>query len=306
MSEFVQIQITRTCPICNSITGRLFKLVNGIKVLSCKNCNMLYSDIDEKVSWLHNQYSEEVLTHYYYNEPIFTIAYYDCMLQKIEKHFGRKVNILEFGCGAGMFMRRARKSGHSITGIDYSPYSAKAAELFDLDIINRDIKDCEPEPNKYDVVISHATYEHLHNPQETTDLLLKNLKNKGLFIVSGVPNSSNFVIRQIKSFYNHDPAEHVNFFNKKNLKLHYKNNNLDTMSAKSYGFNIWVIIELIKKLRKKRIETPDAKMSEKAESNIINYEDKNPSSFTCFISKLYTMNTIPFFGNSLEIWGIKR
>jgi 2-polyprenyl-3-methyl-5-hydroxy-6-metoxy-1,4-benzoquinol methylase len=306
MSEHAQIIVTRHCPICNCITGNLFSLVNGIKVFCCNNCQMLYSDIDEKVSWLHNQYSEEVLTHYYYNEPIFTLAYYDCILQKIEKHFERKVNILEFGCGAGMFMRRARKAGHIIKGIDYSQYSAKAAELFDLDIICKDIKDCEPEPDSYDVIISHATYEHIYNPQQTTEILLKNLKKNGLFIISGVPNSSNFVLKYFKSFINNDPAEHVNFFTKKSLKLHYFDNNLKLLRIKSYGFNIWFFIELLNRLRRKRIESPDKKMLDQAENNKVTYEDIEPSAFTCFISKAYTINMIPFFGNSLEIWGVKK
>lgn len=266
---------------------------------------MTYTDVEEKLVYHHNKYKDDVLNHYYHNEPIYTLAYYDNILNKIESYFKRKVTILEFGCGSGMFMRRAIRAGHTIKGVDYSEYAGLAAKEFNLDIEVCEILDFNTKNQKYDVIISHATFEHLYNPMKITNALVKKLKKGGLFVNSGIPNGENMIINKLKNFCNHDPVEHVNFFSKSSIKKLYTNSGIKIFKLKAYGINIWFLLSMLKKHYNKnttKSQNKDVKL--KTDSIKSSYNTISPSSFHKFISKLYSHQQMPVLANSIEVWGV--
>ncbi len=161
------------------------------------------------------------------------------------------MKILDFGCGSGMFMRRARKRGHEVYGLDYSPYSEEAKNLFKLNITSRPLEENNFESNYFDVILSHATYEHLFDPIGISKKLLGYLKPNGLFIISGVPNFNTITIQIFKNFTNNGKGR-VNHFEKKTIKLLFDKLNLKTHSIKTYGINIWLFISFIRKIFKSK------------------------------------------------------
>jgi SAM-dependent methyltransferase len=70
-------------------------------------------------------------------------------------------------------------------GIDFSPYAARARDLFGLAIENCDLDDASFAPGSFDVVVSHATFEHLANPLEVGAETVRLLRPGRLFVVSG-------------------------------------------------------------------------------------------------------------------------
>ena len=297
----------RNCPICKSEYGIIFTTINNYNIIKCKCCKMVFVDINEDIIYKLNNYSDETLFQYYINEPIYTIQYYDNILKRISKHFKNKtIKILDFGCGAGMFMRRARKYNIEVFGLDYSQYAQRASELFNLEIDVVDIKNTKYFKEQFDVIISHATFEHLYNPLEIGVDLLKLLKKDGLFIISGVPNFNTVTIKLFNNFWNNEPEGHVNHFEISSLKKLYNALNIKTITAKSYGWNVWYLKYLKNKIfqnNKSNVELTEIK---KNDTNISIYDNINPKVFHKLIVTIYRKIIFPGIGQSLEIWGIKK
>ncbi|HHB93060.1 MAG TPA: class I SAM-dependent methyltransferase, partial [Thioploca sp.] len=233
----------RTCPICFDNQALYLITVNQIRILRCKQCSMVFADIDEITIEKACKYESGTILHYYQDEPIYTIAYYDKIIDNMVRIFGRTdLKILEFGCGSGMFLRRARKRGLITYGVDFSEYSIYAAKAFDLNIINSTIDDCHFPTNYFDVVFSHATFEHLYNPLKIAKELVRILKGGGLFLTSGVPNYNTFSIKLFHNFYNNNPPGHVNYFEVKSITCLYQALGLEKIDISTYGINIWFLV----------------------------------------------------------------
>lgn len=103
----------------------------------------------------------------------------------------RQLNILDLGCGPGLYAELLTKAGHKVTGIDYSKnsieYARKSAQNkhLDIDYINENYLDIELEKNKFDLVILIYTDLGVLLPGERERLLNSIsmvLKPGGVFI----------------------------------------------------------------------------------------------------------------------------
>jgi len=103
----------------------------------------------------------------------------------------KDLNILDLGCGPGLYSELLAKEGHKVTGVDISShsigYAKKEAEKKNLDIryINENYLELDLEENTFDLVILIYTDFGVLLPQERGQLLevvKKVLKPKGIFI----------------------------------------------------------------------------------------------------------------------------
>ena len=157
----------RKCPVCSGIKIKYLHTVNNIKIVRCNNCMMVFADLENDEIDQKNIYTEESFYKYISNEPVYSLAYYDIILEKINRHFKKKeIKILEFGCGPGFFLRRAKVKNVEAYGCDFSSYSQLAKNIFNLNIQVTGIFDADYKQNEFDVVITHATHEHLSNMYE--------------------------------------------------------------------------------------------------------------------------------------------
>ena len=102
-----------------------------------------------------------------------------------------KLNILDLGCGPGLYTEIFAKKGHNITGIDISinsiEYAKKSAEENKLDItyLNTSYLEVDLESDKYDLVVLIYTDLGVLPPRERENLLkmiYRILKKGGTFI----------------------------------------------------------------------------------------------------------------------------
>lgn len=269
---------------------------------------MVFVDVDPSLIYSVNQYDEDTLFYYYQNEPIYSMAYYDELIVRISKYFTNNTfKILEFGCGSGMFMRRARRLGYHVFGLDYSPYSKKAKEMFDLQIDVNDIDKCIYKDNEFDVVLSHATFEHLLDPIGMSTKILKYLKPNGLFIITGVPNFNTITIRIFKNFWNNGPKGHVNHFEKQSIRKMLNMLGLKPILIRTYGWDIWYLKNIIKKLKKKTEITEESNvLNNKNLNNFMQeYERILPTTKQKLLTYVYCNFVFQPIGNSIEAWGKK-
>jgi len=102
-----------------------------------------------------------------------------------------KLNILDLGCGPGLYTEIFAKKGHNITGIDISinsiEYAKKSAKENKLDInyLNTSYLEVDLESDKYDLVVLIYTDLGVLPPRERENLLkmiYRILKKGGTFI----------------------------------------------------------------------------------------------------------------------------
>ena len=245
----------RACPVCGGSHARYLRTVNSIALVRCLGCSLVYADISRDTVERSNRYGEKELIHYYIHEPVYTIAYYDLQIDKIIRHalsaFGirpDKIRLLEFGCGSGMFLRRARMRGLQAKGIDNSRYARIAARAFNLDIIEGDLTEAGLPHEHFDAVYSHATFEHLYEPGLIARELARTVKPGGLLITASVPNYNTFSIKVLKNFSFNQPPWHVNFFEPGSLTYLYRALNLNRIQVMTHGINFWTLLYRLRAL----------------------------------------------------------
>jgi 2-polyprenyl-3-methyl-5-hydroxy-6-metoxy-1,4-benzoquinol methylase len=102
---------------------------------------------------------------------------------------GKKV--LDVGCGTGLFAFNAAKKGAIVLGVDFSTEAIQIAQSQythkNLEFESTDVNKIK---EKFDVIVSNGTLEHMDNPLKTLRLFKKHLTKNGCIITTS-PNWSN-------------------------------------------------------------------------------------------------------------------
>ena len=99
--------------------------------------------------------------------------------------------VIDVGCGTGLFAYKAAKKGANVLGIDFSDEAIKIAQKkFKNPNLRYEKIDASKIKNKYDVIVSIGTLEHMDNPLQTLKLFKKHLNPNGKIIVTS-PNWTN-------------------------------------------------------------------------------------------------------------------
>jgi 2-polyprenyl-3-methyl-5-hydroxy-6-metoxy-1,4-benzoquinol methylase len=96
--------------------------------------------------------------------------------------------LLDFGCGAGDFMKRMREFGWTVEGIDFSPEVAdrlRAGAGFRVHVGTLPHPDIRPE--SFDAVAMWHALEHVHDPRTVLKAVNQALRSGGVLALS-VPN----------------------------------------------------------------------------------------------------------------------
>jgi len=271
---------------------------------------MTYADIDAHTVEIANNYSSNKLVPYIQSEPVFTVVHYDQIVRTIQKLVPvPNPKVLDFGCGTGMFVRRCLKAGLDAEGVDHSPYVRIAQEAFNLPLHCCDLLDAPFVEKEFDVVFSHATFEHLYDPISTGRSLLNLLKPGGVVIFTAIPNFNTLSIKIFKNFFANTPPGHINYFTKSTLINFLTLLGLTEIRVSTYGIDIWYLFHHIRKMLNPQVTPSD---SEIVQSNVTNsdlsarldglnhkLDDICPNMFARIIALSYTKTRLPNMGVSL-------
>lgn len=128
-------------------------------------------------------------------------------------------NVLDIGCGSGVFLSRMKYLGMNVTGID--PYINE--NIPELGITKGTIEQVQ---GNYDVITMNNVLEHVPDP----DTILKNIKRllkpEGVAII-GVPNDTSLLFKLFKNKWSElDLPRHLFLFNKNVLEKYAEKNGL--------------------------------------------------------------------------------
>lgn len=158
-------------------------------------------------------------------------------LSQIKKYLPGPAKIFEIGCATGFFMKLAKESGMSVSGIDISKYAVqKAVEKgLDAECMSADDLDEARHREGFDAVVMLDVVEHVKKPQEMFGRVNRMLKKGGL-VVFLTPDSGSLWARLWgNKWHAFVPPQHLHYFSKKNIKPILEKNKLQVLCVKHYG-----------------------------------------------------------------------
>lgn len=143
--------------------------------------------------------------------------------------------VLDVGCGTGFFSYNAAKRGGKVLGIDYSAKAITIAKSQyshpNLEFKNIDVSKIK---EKFDVIVSNGTLEHMDEPLKTLKLFKRHLNPNGRIIITS-PNWTNprgYILLTLWYLFNapitiadlhyFTPIDFQNFAKKLGMKLIWK------------------------------------------------------------------------------------
>jgi 2-polyprenyl-3-methyl-5-hydroxy-6-metoxy-1,4-benzoquinol methylase len=152
------------------------------------------------------------------------------LLREVES-FGRKLRILEVGCGGAILLRRLKDLGHDVVGVDPSPLSARARQSFDLEI-HLEMLHPNLSIGTFDLVYSMDVLEHAFEPSEFLEVSLGYLREGGT-IVASVPDAGPSIALNEVSCAMH---QHLQYFNSATLAGILRALNLSDVAVSTAGY----------------------------------------------------------------------
>jgi 2-polyprenyl-3-methyl-5-hydroxy-6-metoxy-1,4-benzoquinol methylase len=96
--------------------------------------------------------------------------------------------LLDFGCGAGGFLREARNAGFEVMGLELNRALARhVREALDIPVFQGLVSDPAFADERFNVIVSSQVFEHLVDPPATLMELRRHLIDPGIVLIE-VPN----------------------------------------------------------------------------------------------------------------------
>lgn len=226
-----------SCDLCGSKERTILLpiKVDGYEsaVVRCMACGLIYCTPIPKLEWtvaLHSSIQR------FYDLPfvLTNVPNYIEGLQIIKREKGSSGNLLDVGCGSGIFLLIAEKAGFSVQGCDIQQeHIAFAKQFLGFRVQLGDVESLEFKEGQYDFITLWDVIEHLRRPNTVIQKLYNFMKDDGLlFIVTPNYNFSFYVMfhpvwrrlqralvgRRDKSDVTHS-FEHLYFWTPKTLRL---------------------------------------------------------------------------------------
>lgn len=265
------------CPICQSKKKKTYLVQYGIKIVSCQNCNLTFSE--EQPRNLNDVYSNNDFLkkqiNSYDKSRNYRIKRFAVERIKILKKYKKKGSLLDFGCGTGWFLEEAKKH-YKVSGVEYSDSIRKWLKT-KLNISS--FKDITKIRDKYDIITAFDVIEHVSSPLIFLKNLKKNLKKNGIILIY-TPNIDSLGFSYLKEKNNLlCPPYHLFYFNKNSFEYLCKKIDMKIIETQFKGLDIGDIYGLMN--RERNFKTA-------------NYLKKNLNYLQDFVDKTKFSNHIRF------------
>lgn len=126
--------------------------------------------------------------------------------------------LLDFGCGAGDFLKRMRELGWSVEGMDMSEKCAREIhESAGIRVHLGTLPHPNIEPDSFDCITMWNSLEHVHDPRGVVRAAGRALRRGGLLVI-GVPNFASWSFEHFReSWYALELPRHLTHFTPETL-----------------------------------------------------------------------------------------
>jgi SAM-dependent methyltransferase len=187
--------------------------VEGFSIIGCKQCGVEFLDPfpeDTEAYYSGKQYWEDhhgpvdIAKLQAKHGPEQRRWFYEVGAQNL-----RGQRLIDFGCGAGIFLDMARGLADQTAGVDPATHFKQHLEASGHQFLS---DSASVSDNSFDVAVSFDTLEHVPDPVDFLKEVRRALKPGGKFFI-GVPNQEDFLktlVRDYLPFFYH--LSHVYYF----------------------------------------------------------------------------------------------
>jgi 2-polyprenyl-3-methyl-5-hydroxy-6-metoxy-1,4-benzoquinol methylase len=187
------------CNLCHSEKEEKYHL-DRFKVMSCRNCGlvslgeMLEEVYDEKYYSERKEYFfENIIADPQNGKKNQNIDDFAEGLRLIRDLAPDGKDLLDVGCGVGIFLNMARKEKWEVTGVDVSTFATQyARDEFGLDARQGRLTTLALPPESFDVVTMWDTFEHVADPALELKEIRRILKKGGILLLD-TPNEESLL-----------------------------------------------------------------------------------------------------------------
>ncbi len=226
------------CPICKSGVFNNFMICKdhaiskeSFAIVQCKKCQFKFTNPRPVPESLPKYYqSENYISHTNKGNNLVNLAY------KIARHFTIKNkikfirtfhdhgNILDYGCGTGIFIESAKRKGWNVLGIEPNEAARSHTSPKMQPFVYSDIRDIKLKKYFHIITLWHVL-EHISDLQDAIKKLKKLLHQDGKIIIA-VPNTASWDAQYYKEYWaGYDVPRHMYHFtptSMNNLLAQYK------------------------------------------------------------------------------------
>jgi len=224
--------MNQKCPLCSN--NKVILQDKKLSVFYCNSCNHRFTLLEKK--------EQEKYTPKYFSDthknwfgyPNYRLFSY--VLRKLPR---RKIKLLDVGCGNGSFLKYVlgKKNNIELHGIDLVENNYPDINFIKADISKVSINE------KFDVIVSFQTIEHIDNPHRFIKILKNMLKDNGIIFIDTINSGSlmNIMSEHIKKLwrvpyervYDH---HHLNHFSKQSLRKLMKTEKFEVIEQISHNY----------------------------------------------------------------------
>ncbi len=198
------------CNLCQGTATRPFAQRDGLQVVECTNCDLVYVNPRHDAERIYQHYNSDQSSRiqYYLDVEVADRRTFNELLDLADRLAPRRGALLDIGPNIGACLALARTRGWDTYGIEINAEAARyCREQRGLNVTSGALDaDTYPE-NSFDMIFMGDVIEHLRDPLELMKVVQRILKPDGALIIS-TPNIAQRAARvlQIK------PEEHLYYF----------------------------------------------------------------------------------------------
>lgn len=181
------------CNLCGSDANHAFCPENGLGLVQCSRCGLVFVSPRPDPNELYALYGET----YFHNDESSTVGYTNYLKDEtnIRKTFAGRLKhlqrfmqpgkLLDVGCAAGFFLSEADKNGWAVQGLDVSSFAVQyAKERFGFDVQQGSFTELPYPLGEYDAVTMWDVIEHVPDPKSYIQRAASLLRSGGIFALA--------------------------------------------------------------------------------------------------------------------------
>lgn len=233
------------CNLCGSSERQPYCPENGLGLVECQSCGLVYVSPRPDSTELYALYGET----YFHNNESGVVGYTDYIADEANirqtsnrrlrhlQQFIQPGKLLDVGCATGFFIDEAQKRGWQVQGLDVSSFAVGyAREHFHLDVQHGSFTELEFPQGAYDVVSLWDVIEHVPDPTAYIQRAAQLLRKDGV-VVLATPDVDSFPARMAgKRWVGYKLSEeHIYYFSVKTLTKMLNDAGFDVLNVRHVG-----------------------------------------------------------------------
>lgn len=247
LSSLILKKKSKNCPICKSkkINYNFLSIKKNYKLQKCSNCSLIFPNTNfssnkDYTAKVYANYSDQnhrkiLFNTQNYRKNTFIKKRYDYCIKGLFKKT-KNINVLEYGCGFGLFLDILKKNRIKCKGLEVDKHQIEIAKKRGLNVSDNSIS--EEKNNLYNLCVMFDVLEHLADPIREFKELNKKITKKG-YVVCYSPNIFSVAFELMGKYQNQVyPFEHLLFFSKKSLNIFAKKTGFKLIKFETFGIDL--------------------------------------------------------------------